>query len=169
MPSSTAPSSKPTSSLPTSSHLPPDDTVGGGGPLRGSEGVSGGHPGGEPGGDKGPTDPPLDVETRRVVNMMCSIKPKEEDSPSSLSMTVLLRMDDKMNRQLTCPISEEDESTGLANELVHYGFINECDRARLANLIEDSLNTWFGKRKIGEERQSTLIFVTGAQASMVDG
>lgn len=46
-------------------------------------------------------------------------------------MTILLRMDDKMNRQLTCQISIDDTATALSHELVHLGFINEVS-ARLA-------------------------------------
>lgn len=42
-----------------------------------------------------------------------------------LQMTILLRMDDKMNRQLTCPVTQQDTSMLLAQELVHFGFINE--------------------------------------------
>ena len=42
-----------------------------------------------------------------------------------LQMTILLRMDDKMNRKLTCLVSEIDTSLLLAQELVHFGFINE--------------------------------------------
>ena len=42
-----------------------------------------------------------------------------------LQMTILLRMDDKMNRQLTCLVSEIDTSLLLAHELVYFGFINE--------------------------------------------
>lgn len=30
-----------------------------------------------------------------------------------------------MNRQLTCPVSQTDTSMLLAQELVHFGFINE--------------------------------------------
>ena len=37
---------------------------------------------------------------------------------------ILLRMDDKMNRQLTCEISEEEKSFSLAEELVLHGFIS---------------------------------------------
>lgn len=36
-------------------------------------------------------------------------------------------MDDKMNRQLTCPVSQTDTSMLLAQELVHFGFINEVN------------------------------------------
>lgn len=34
-------------------------------------------------------------------------------------------MDDKMNRQLTAEVSIEDTPENLAQELVHYGFINQ--------------------------------------------
>lgn len=40
-------------------------------------------------------------------------------------LTIVLRMDDKMNRQLTSCISPADNPKVLAQELVHYGFINE--------------------------------------------
>jgi nuclear receptor-binding protein len=48
-------------------------------------------------------------------------------------------MDDKMNRQLSCVVSETDTAFELASELVSYGFIHEADRDKLANLIEESL------------------------------
>lgn len=53
-------------------------------------------------------------------------------------MTILLRMDDKMNRQLTCIISEPDTPSPitLAQELVYYGFINEvCIFIDICNLF----------------------------------
>lgn len=58
-------------------------------------------------------------------------------------MTILLRMDDKMNRQLTCLVSENDASMLLAQELVHFGFINDLDREKLSTLIEDTLQSYF--------------------------
>ncbi|KAH9363985.1 hypothetical protein HPB48_006967 [Haemaphysalis longicornis] len=48
----------------------------------------------------------------------------------SLQMTLLLRMDDKMNRQLTCELSIQDTPSVLATELVHYGFINKVGHRR---------------------------------------
>lgn len=42
-----------------------------------------------------------------------------------MQMTILLRMDDKMNRQLTCQISLDDTAIALSHELVHLGFIND--------------------------------------------
>ncbi|CAG7719816.1 unnamed protein product [Allacma fusca] len=80
---------------------------------------------------------PVDLENRRVVNMMCNVKPREEGP--GLLMTILVRMDDKMNRQLSCVVSETDTAFELAGELVFYGFIHEADRDKLANLIEESL------------------------------
>ena len=41
-----------------------------------------------------------------------------------LQLTLMLRMDDKMNRQLTCELGDEDSADVLAEELVHLGFIN---------------------------------------------
>lgn len=53
-------------------------------------------------------------------------------------MTILLRMDDKMNRQLTCLVSEIDTSLLLAQELVHFGFINEVSILGCGNFKEDT-------------------------------
>lgn len=98
---------------------------------------------------KSVTPEPIDIESRRVVNMMCSVKPREygcdllvshinhrtasPDSPKCIGlnhifngqMTILLRMDDKMNRQLTCQVSQDDTAMSLSHELVHLGFIHE--------------------------------------------
>ncbi|XP_046478095.1 nuclear receptor-binding protein [Neodiprion pinetum] len=93
---------------------------------------------------KSVTPEPLDFESRRVVNMMCNVKPREESR--ELLMTILLRMDDKMNRQLTCPITQIDTSMLLAQELVHFGFINENDRDKIGNLIEEALRSCFNKQ-----------------------
>ncbi|XP_023245562.1 nuclear receptor-binding protein homolog isoform X2 [Copidosoma floridanum] len=94
---------------------------------------------------KSVTPEPVDVEARRVVNMMCNVKPREESC--ELQMTILLRMDDKMNRQLTCPVTEADTSMSLAQELVYYGFINENDRDKIANLIDEALRSCFNKQQ----------------------
>lgn len=93
---------------------------------------------------KSVTPEPLDFESRRVVNMMCNVKPREESR--ELLMTILLRMDDKMNRQLTCPVTQIDTSMLLAQELVHFGFINENDRDKIGSLIEEALRSCFNKQ-----------------------
>ncbi|RVE51563.1 hypothetical protein evm_003833 [Chilo suppressalis] len=80
---------------------------------------------------------PRDHETRRVVNMMCSLQPHHP--PPEHLMTILLRMDDKMNRQLTCGVTRRDTAPALAHELVQLGFIHEADRDKLCRLIDDTL------------------------------
>ncbi|MCL4131311.1 UNVERIFIED_CONTAM: hypothetical protein GTU68_020772, partial [Idotea baltica] len=64
-----------------------------------------------------------DTEMRKIVNMMCSVRPNEEGK--GLFMTLSLRLDDKMNRQLSCVLSEEERANNLADELVKFGFINQ--------------------------------------------
>lgn len=93
---------------------------------------------------KSVTPEPIDVETRKVVNMMCSVKTREDTC--DLLMTILLRMDDKMNRQLTCQVSQDDSANLLSNELVHLGFIHDTDREKIAALIEDTLRSSFAKQ-----------------------
>ena len=39
-------------------------------------------------------------------------------------VTIVLRMDDKMNRQLQARFEDSETSEDLADELVQYGFIN---------------------------------------------
>ncbi|XP_039747162.1 nuclear receptor-binding protein homolog [Pararge aegeria] len=94
-----------------------------------------------------------DLETRRVVNMMCSLMaappappaPRAEPDPADLLMTILLRMDDKMNRQLTCAVTRRDSAHALAHELVQLGFIHEADREKICRLMEESLRSSFGQ------------------------
>nr|CAD7430659.1 unnamed protein product [Timema monikensis] len=71
-------------------------------------------------------------------------------------MTILLRMDDKMNRQLTCIVSEMDTSLLLAQELVSYGFINEVDRERVATLIEETLRSCFTNSTLSPNASGVL-------------
>ncbi|VVC46123.1 Hypothetical protein CINCED_3A007234 [Cinara cedri] len=82
---------------------------------------------------------PIDVEVRRIVNMMCNIKPRD-DAQNDFMMTILLRMDDKMNRQLTCSITDADTALSLSQELVHFGFINEADKDKIFVIIEETLS-----------------------------
>lgn len=79
-----------------------------------------------------------DMETRRIVNMMCNIKPQEESQ--NFVMTILLRMDDKMNRQLSCEVTQQDTPYELSEELVFHGLINREDREMVSNLIGDTLS-----------------------------
>ena len=76
--------------------------------------------------EKTETPEPIDIESRRVTNMSCQLR-KIDDKEDNLTfhLTLLLRMDDKMNRQLQCDFNSADNAIILAEELVHYGFINE--------------------------------------------
>jgi hypothetical protein len=60
-----------------------------------------------------------------VLQLRYLVVDRKLNMGSFFQMTILLRMDDKMNRQLTCLVSEIDTSLLLAQELVHFGFINE--------------------------------------------
>ena len=73
--------------------------------------------------EKTETPEPIDIESRRVTNMSCQLR--KIDDNLTYHLTLLLRMDDKMNRQLQCDFNSADNATILAEELVHYGFINE--------------------------------------------
>ncbi|XP_055921767.1 nuclear receptor-binding protein homolog isoform X2 [Eupeodes corollae] len=88
---------------------------------------------------------PVDIETRRIVNMMCSVKAKENSK--DLAMTILLRMDDKMNRQLTCQVTETDTAADLTSELVRLGFVHLEDQDKICNLLEDTLRGGFGSQQ----------------------
>lgn len=49
-------------------------------------------------------------------------------------------MDDRMNRQLTCEITDSDSPLVLAEELVFHGFIHQEDSMDVARLIEQTLH-----------------------------
>ncbi|XP_069999574.1 nuclear receptor-binding protein homolog isoform X1 [Penaeus vannamei] len=77
------------------------------------------------------------METRKVINMMCNIKPNENGH--GLFMTISLRLEDKMNRQLSCVVEDGEGAAALTDELVRYGFISQIDKDEITSLIEDHL------------------------------
>ncbi|CAD6214654.1 GSCOCG00004163001-RA-CDS [Cotesia congregata] len=98
---------------------------------------------------KSVTPEPLTPEARRIVHMMCNVKPSGGGCDNlELNMTILLRMDDKMNRQLTCPVTETDTPLILAQDLVDNAFINESDRDALARLMEETIRSFYNKQKM---------------------
>ncbi|XP_018026682.1 nuclear receptor-binding protein, partial [Hyalella azteca] len=86
--------------------------------------------GGAPGSGSGHVDP-------RVLNMMCNIKPHEDGE--QLHLTISLRLDTKMNRQLVCLVTPEDDAVVLTDELVQHEFIAALDHANVCSLIEEQL------------------------------
>ncbi|XP_067107986.1 nuclear receptor-binding protein 2b isoform X2 [Osmerus mordax] len=86
---------------------------------------------------KTPTPEPQETESRKVIQMHCNLESNEEGTKTHLSL--FLKMDDKLHRQLSCDILPTDCSKDLANELVHYAFISEEDCDKLAGFLEDAL------------------------------
>lgn len=87
--------------------------------------------------EKSITPEPMDVETRKIISMMCDVKPKQDCD--ELELSIVLRMDDKMNRQLKAYITIDDSGLTLAQELVHWGFINEEDKMKVGKTIEEAI------------------------------
>lgn len=81
--------------------------------------------------------PEPEEETRLVIGMQCTVKSLEESS--SKNMTLILKFDDRLNRQLTCELQSGEKSDDLAEELVKYGFINVADRSKVSSLINDNI------------------------------
>merc|ERR1712059_104876 len=97
--------------------------------------------------DKSSTPEPQDVENRRILNMQCSIQPREEKKvvekvlqDHQLSLRILLRMEDNMNRQLSCLIApDSDTPVNLAAELVQHGFIHPMDITSIQEMLRAAI------------------------------
>lgn len=76
-------------------------------------------------------------ETRLIMQITCAVKTLDDGSGKALSL--LLKLEDKMNRQLSCNISGNDTPLTLATDLVHHGLISEADIQKVAAKIEDSM------------------------------
>ncbi|XP_023376054.1 nuclear receptor-binding protein 2 [Pteropus vampyrus] len=86
---------------------------------------------------KTPTPEPFDSETRKVIQMQCSLERSEDKARWHL--TLLLVLEDRLHRQLTYDLLPTDSAQDLAAELVHYGFVHEEDRAKLATFLDSAL------------------------------
>ncbi|KAG1665822.1 Nuclear receptor-binding protein [Nymphon striatum] len=60
-------------------------------------------------------------------------------SSSNSEITLLLKMDDQVNRQLSGKLEGSDTAHSLADELVFNGLINDADRESVTDLIEEAL------------------------------
>lgn len=87
---------------------------------------------------KTPTPEPVDVETRKVVQMQCSLECNEDKTRWHLTLS--LKMEDKLHRQLSCDLLPSDSSRDIASELVHYGFIHEDDCQKLTSFLEEAFH-----------------------------
>lgn len=77
---------------------------------------------------------PNEVEQRTIVSMECQI---EKNAESVVNMTLTIKLEDKMNRQLTTELNEDDIPTAMVDELIKYGLINGLDKDKLCTLIEE--------------------------------
>lgn len=89
-----------------------------------------------------PSEPePQDEESRRIMTMQCSLQPREGSSEKTgqLSLRILLRMEDNMNRQLSCFLNVEDDPVKLAGELVQHGFIHPADSTSIQEMLDGAI------------------------------
>ncbi|XP_040289142.1 nuclear receptor-binding protein 2 isoform X1 [Bufo bufo] len=87
-----------------------------------------------------PTPEPVEVETRKVVQMHCNLERREDKA--RIHLTLYLKLEDKLHRHLSCDLLPNESSQTLASELVHYGFISEEDCQKMANFLEDALHKY---------------------------
>ncbi|XP_057178430.1 nuclear receptor-binding protein 2b isoform X7 [Triplophysa rosa] len=85
-----------------------------------------------------PTPEPQEAETRKVVQMHCNLE--SNDDSTKIHLTLFLKLDDKLHRQLSCDIVPTDSSRDLVNELIHHAFISEDDSDKIVAFLEDALN-----------------------------
>ncbi|KAL0598442.1 Nuclear receptor-binding protein 2 [Plecturocebus cupreus] len=123
---------------------------------------------------KTPTPEPFDSETRKVIQMQCNLERSEDKArwhvsgawedgaavgkagarwtpelpadcaPPPPQLTLLLVMEDRLHRQLTYDLLPTDSAQDLAAELVHYGFLHEGDRMKLATFLESTFLKYRG-------------------------
>ncbi|XP_030897303.1 nuclear receptor-binding protein 2 isoform X1 [Leptonychotes weddellii] len=91
---------------------------------------------------KTPTPEPFDSETRKVIQMQCNLERSEDKARWHL--TLLLVLEDRLHRQLTYDLLPTDSAQDLASELVHYGFVHEDDRTKLAAFLESTFLKYLG-------------------------
>jgi len=81
-------------------------------------------------------DEQVDVETRRILSMQCDLE-ESDKKEGQLSLRILLRFEDNMNRQLNCMISRVSDSAQLlAEELVMHGFIHTMDSLAIQQMLD---------------------------------
>lgn len=80
-----------------------------------------------------------EVEQRTIISMECQI---DKGTDGAACMTLTLKLEDKMNRQLNTELADGDTAVAMAEELVKYGLVNETDKEKLSTLIEEEQKSY---------------------------
>uniref|UniRef100_A0A671VVF5 Nuclear receptor-binding protein n=1 Tax=Sparus aurata TaxID=8175 RepID=A0A671VVF5_SPAAU len=78
---------------------------------------------------KTPTPEPAELETRKVLQMQCNIEPVDEGTKHHL--TLLLKLEDKLNRHLSCDLLPSITLKG--------------DQPRLASVLEEAFSKFYSR------------------------
>jgi len=92
--------------------------------------------------DKSSSLEPQEIENRRILKMQCTIQPKDGKGSAQLSLTILLRMEDNMNRQLSCLLNPGDDGYSLSHELVQHGFIHQEDSESINEMLTGAIEKY---------------------------
>lgn len=92
--------------------------------------------------EKSETPEPNEVEQRTCLEMKCLIEANPEGAPT---MTLTLKLEDKMTRHLSTELNEADISSAMSEELVKYGLINDLDKDKLSQVIEEGREAYSAK------------------------
>ena len=71
------------------------------------------------------------IFSQQIIEMTCKVEVEDQNTKNcETKLSLLLRFEDQMNRQLNCAVAHDETGVDLANELVHYGLISEVSTQR---------------------------------------